>query len=300
MWAQHAGGNDIFLITSDGGMASPVHWDNVGSEGNFDPAWSPDGDQIAFSNMQTSGQMHVYVGSASGGTATLLAFGDFESHRVPAWSPDGSQIAIASYNEGGTNRIWIAFANGEDEYQLMPETADRPSWSPTGSHLAFSSRRSGNSDIWITPVAGGAATTQITTDPSVDVDPDWSPDGSQIVFTSYRAEGSNYDIWSIELGVSAAPNVLGPPRVELYLRVLPNPSRGRTEIRTEQDLGVGDFDASIVGIDGRHLLGLAAPRGGAWSWDGKLGSRPASNGSYFVVLRRNGHLIGTERLVLAR
>ncbi len=65
-----------------------------GPRAESDPAWSPDGEWVAFlSDAAQPGQLQLYVAPVSGGTARLL------THLVgflssPAWSPDGKSIAF--------------------------------------------------------------------------------------------------------------------------------------------------------------------------------------------------------------
>ncbi len=61
-----------------------------------------------------------------------------------------------------------------------------PALSPDGSRVVLAAL----GDLWIVPVAGGAAT-RITNDPALDTAPMWSPDGASIVYSSDRAGGMN-------------------------------------------------------------------------------------------------------------
>ena len=78
-----------------------------------------------------------------------------------------------------------------------PAADTDPAWSPDGNSIAFTSDRSGNEDVWVMPVAGGAATrvtnnpgsdreiyvmtsaganqTRMTNSASFDWQPDWGP-----------------------------------------------------------------------------------------------------------------------------
>ena len=65
---------------------------------DYEPTWSPDGSQIAFSsiNRGTTTSDSIWIVLATGGTPSLLT-DDIGDDRQPAWSPDGSMIALSSH-----------------------------------------------------------------------------------------------------------------------------------------------------------------------------------------------------------
>ena len=73
-----------------------------------------------------------------------------------------------------------------------------PQVSPDGKSVAYTltrmdlTKNAGNSDIWLVPVAGGAAK-QLTQSEKRDNNARWSPDGKQLAFISTR-DGSA-QIW---------------------------------------------------------------------------------------------------------
>lgn len=72
-----------------------------------------------------------------------------------------------------------------------------PMVSRDGQQIIFaSSRHTLTPDIYYKDV-DGIAVTQLTTDPSSDVQPSWSPDGRRVAFASDRT--GNWDIWVINL-----------------------------------------------------------------------------------------------------
>lgn len=72
-------------------------------EGAYDPAWSPDGQWIAFT-MRDGGASNIYVASAdpsvwNGTTPTAYKLTTDGSSRTPTWSPDGSRLAYFSLKD---------------------------------------------------------------------------------------------------------------------------------------------------------------------------------------------------------
>ncbi len=105
-----------------------------------DPAWSPDGKEIAhFSDESGEYQLHL---RAQNGRSSVkkYALGDSPSfYYGPTWSPDGKKIA---YTDKRLN-IWILdLASGEstkvdtNTYDVLERTLD-PTWSPDSRWLAY-------------------------------------------------------------------------------------------------------------------------------------------------------------------
>jgi dipeptidyl aminopeptidase/acylaminoacyl peptidase len=87
----------------------------------YAPAWSPDGQRIAF---VTRGSL--WVADADGTDAGRLT----GSADQPAWSPNGRRLA---FTRAGS--IWTIRVDGLDERRLA--AGAHPAWSPDGSRLAF-------------------------------------------------------------------------------------------------------------------------------------------------------------------
>ena len=88
-----------------------LHPLTTGIATNFDPAWSPDGTQIAFSSTRI-GSRHIYTMSvgcpeAQSGCPPATQLTSAPSNDTkPAWSPDGSSIAFVS-NRIGQDQIYL-------------------------------------------------------------------------------------------------------------------------------------------------------------------------------------------------
>jgi WD40 repeat protein len=74
-------GNTIHLIDVDTGVERPLLAD--GSTGNIDPAWSPDGSQIAFASLR-SGTSEIWVVNADGANLRQLTHHN-QLARYPVW-----------------------------------------------------------------------------------------------------------------------------------------------------------------------------------------------------------------------
>lgn len=153
------------------------------------PAWSPDGSQIAFDSNEDNG---IHVISADGTNHISLIENRTGTKGFPSWSPDGTQIVfnwafdIASEEYRDMDmEIMVMNADGsaitaltENEFQDIGAV-----WSPDGTKIAFHSNRDGNFEIYVMN-ADGSEQTRLTNNDSNDFSPVWSPNGQLIAYTS--------------------------------------------------------------------------------------------------------------------
>ena len=170
---------EVYLLSADGATLTNLSDD---PSSDADPAWSPDGQTIAFSS-DRSGSSQVFLMNADGSGQSPLTS---DGARHPAWSPDGAKIAFMSSANFETD-IFVMNADGSDVTQLTTASGidANPDWSPDGTKIAFNSDRSGERHIHVMN-ADGTEVTQLTTGNSFDIAPAWSPDGEKIAFYSTR------------------------------------------------------------------------------------------------------------------
>ena len=155
-------------------------------EADFDPAWSPDGDRIAFASLR-DGNSEVYVMDVNGRNQRNLTRHP-RSDDLPSWSPDGSRIAFVSLRNRSYGReVYVMRADGADPIALTthPDDDFEPAWSPDGSRIAFVSDRDGDTEIYLMDADGGNQRNVSRNDAS-DRSPTWSPSGHYIAFMSTR------------------------------------------------------------------------------------------------------------------
>lgn len=141
----------------------------------FQPAWSPDGTQIAFVALD---DRDIFLINPDGTGEVNLTQGLGEDDG-PAWSPDGSKIAfntgpldqpleseVAVMNRDGSGRMNLTNRPGFDF---------GPVWSPDGSRIVFTrSEDSGDSEIYVM-TADGANQTDVSNRPDAfETTPDWN------------------------------------------------------------------------------------------------------------------------------
>lgn len=167
----------IYVVSLDGSglqrllppflRRSAPHWDAV-SASETEPAWSPDGRQMAFQ----SGDGRVVSADIAGGKRRTIATSGYE----PAWSPDGRLIAFQS-----DSALWLANADGSGDDRLLASNGGDPSWAPDSRTLVFEVRH-WYGRFWRRPQslsvvdAAGSALRTLTYGNSVLDDPAWRGD----------------------------------------------------------------------------------------------------------------------------
>lgn len=156
-------------------------------EDDTQPAYSPNGDWIAFRSERRGGG--IFVMGATGEAARQLT--NFGYH--PDWSPNSKEIVFSSVptadptSRGSYSRLHaVNVVTGQLREIPAGRDAVQPRYSPKGLRLAFWGRNRGvQRDIWTVAPQGGDLV-QVTNDEGLDWNPVWAPDGKFIYFISNR------------------------------------------------------------------------------------------------------------------
>ena len=136
------------------------------------PAWSHDGQRLAFNAIQmANGATKIFAVNVDGSGLADLGEGI-----MPDWSPDGKQIV---FSHGGE----IMVQNVDGKGRTVLTSGNAPRWSPDGSKIAFTAPRS----LRVLDLVSGEERGRIDV-PVRDVAPgcDWSPDGKRLAVVGRR------------------------------------------------------------------------------------------------------------------
>ena len=199
VYVSDASGNpDIFLQSTTG--QTPINLTKDSTAADRMPAFSPDGESIAFRSERDGGGL--FVMGRTGESVRRLTRTGYQ----PAWFPDGRQIAFVSIlvdqadaRGGDVSQLWVVDAAGREPRQIFAGDAVQPRVSPNGQRIAFwalptdpAQRRflNANRDIW-SVAADGSDPRRLTDDPATEWNPVWSPDGQWLYFLSNRSGSMN-------------------------------------------------------------------------------------------------------------
>jgi serine/threonine protein kinase/Tol biopolymer transport system component len=203
--AQADGSSDIFWQRVEGGNPNNLTQDSPAAD--TQPAFSPDGKQIAFRSERDGGGL--FLMGATGESVRRLTGDGYN----PAWSPDGTEIVYAietvddPLRRSIVSQLWrVRVADG---FRRMVSRGDavQPSWSPHNRRIAYwgipdkSTRRV----IWTIPVDGGTPV-PVVDDDHINWNPVWSPDGRYLYYVSDRIGSPN--LWRVRIDESSG-KVLG-------------------------------------------------------------------------------------------
>jgi Tol biopolymer transport system component len=204
---------ELYTFSFVGNEAGPLRQLTDNWFEDIDPAWSPDGKEIAFASNRC-GNYDIYVMRADGSGVKRLTRNPADDVE-PGWSPDGKRIVFASDRPANAVEVkqrkagvfvqdlYVIGADGSGLHRLTgaPSRGDSmPSWSPDGKLIAFST----SSDPPQIETMWANGTHRHFTGQTGDA-PDWSPNGKTLVFQhEYYPDGSDWALSS-------------PPQVELAL-----------------------------------------------------------------------------------
>ena len=154
--ADNGGYFHIKLVNPDGSGIRDLTDDNYDYR---EPAWSPDGERVAFATDRPTGQIrpplqdaalesyNIWSIDVATGEMKLWADTATAEEAEPTWSPDGTEIAyvvsnrVEAVNEAGALRTIIPQRSGL--------TINSPSWAPNGTDIAYIGSGGMESNLWV-------------------------------------------------------------------------------------------------------------------------------------------------------
>ncbi len=231
----------LYIANADGSKEHAL----LNSTGlDYNPAWSPDGQWIAFTS-ERDGSADLYRVKPDGtGLERLTDHPAYDDQA--AFSPDGKQLVFVTTRAGGTADLWILDIATRKARALTsgPGGDFRPSWSPDGKWIAFSSDRESSLpmakgrwehlqlvDIYLIR-PDGSGLKRLTEHGNFCGSPKWARDSQRVVAYCMPAQ----DTWtfrgpipdgetrlvSIDVSTGALSNAAAGPGVKMFPSLLPS------------------------------------------------------------------------------
>ncbi|HVR09228.1 MAG TPA: protein kinase [Thermoanaerobaculia bacterium] len=185
LYAKTTGGRSrIFLQRVGGGVAEDLSRDSTADD--TQPAFSPNGRLIAFRSERDGGGLFIMsAAGGSARRLAGFGFNPAWSPDGRELAVGTDSVVHPSSRRQPSEIFRVRLDTGERRL-VRGRDAAQPSWSPHGYRIAYwGVSPSGQRIVW-TVAADGGLPVQVTHDPSLDWNPAWSPDGRQLYFASDR------------------------------------------------------------------------------------------------------------------
>jgi TolB protein len=217
------------------------------------PAWSPDGQSLAYVSFESKNAA-IYVQTLRSGERRRVS-ARAGINGAPAWSPDGKQLALTLSRKDGDVDVYTLDLGSQMLTRMTFDTGidTEPQWSLDGKKIYFTSDRAGSPQIYEVNVADPRTPRRVTFEGGYNARARVSPDGKQLAVV--YLDNGNYRIATVDLQ-SKAVQVLSQGRQDESPSFAPN---GSTIIYATQERGRGVL--ATVSVDGRVQQRLATSRG---------------------------------------
>nr|MBA3872932.1 PD40 domain-containing protein [Anaerolineae bacterium] len=178
--------SEIYRMALDRQLSAPLTHNST--EDN-QPAWSPDGQQIAFVS-NDRGQYTIFLMDALGRGIHRLTDSPMNNFS-PTWSPDEHTIAYVTarqeFAQQITEVLLTDLQSGLTRRMTIPyPNATSPTWTPDSRHIAFTSGENGSPNRIIYDVdVQTLDTSSLIANHNTQLNPAWSPDGRYLLYMAY-------------------------------------------------------------------------------------------------------------------
>lgn len=189
----------ISLLSSETGESRSLTSPPGSTIGDLSPAFSPDGQSVAFVRATSAVVEDLYVISLKGGEPRRLTFTNAGIYNL-TWSSDGREI-VFSARPGGNSNLWrIAVDGGKPELIAAAgyNTVD-PNFSRQDDRLVYA-QYTEDVNIWRIDLSAAGKPRpppkRLISSTRIDSGPQYSPDGLRIAFASTRS--GSFEIWTCD------------------------------------------------------------------------------------------------------
>ncbi len=199
-----------------------------GGTSNYRPAWTPDGNRVAYISNRVAGRNRVLIQRWDGSAEPDSVAADARGIDEFQFFPDGRGYVLRVGQSGtGTRDIQMSRTGDTTRTVLLSGAFDEyaPAVSPDGRWFVYVSSESGREEVFVRSLAdprGGR--TQVST--AGGSEPRWSHSGRELFYRNHRTGGAEMMVVDVTLGAEfragaprvlfAAPNMVQDPYHHAY------------------------------------------------------------------------------------
>ena len=198
-------GSDLWIYDRSRGVKTRLTYE---TNPEWNPAWTPDGQSIAYSD--TANGIRLIRADGSGESQILT--GNGQQWQLPAsFSPGARHLAYTELHRETNADIWVLPLDPKGPpfpFVKTPFIEQCPMFSPNGRWIAYGSNESGTFELYVRPFPGPGPKYQISGDQSFDVH-EWSADGTRLFYRS----GDGRRMMSVPVRSDRADFEFGKPSI---------------------------------------------------------------------------------------
>jgi TolB protein len=216
------------------------------------PAWSPDGQSLAYVSFEGRSSA-IYVQRLATGERRRVS-ARLGINGAPAWSPDGNKLALTLSRDGNLD-IYVLELATQTLTRLTSDSAidTEPEWSRDAASIYFTSDRAGSAQVYRVATNSAQDVQRLTFTNGYNARPRMSPDGQSIALVTLDRGGyriATHDLQTRNL------RVLTDGKQDESPSFAPN---GAVIIYATQNAGRGAL--AMVSADGRFQQRLSSDKG---------------------------------------